>query len=414
MNEQNDNQEPQQGTEQPEASAEKQKPAEEEKKAPKTITRKRITTLLCFCLLLAALFATGWFVLPFLIAKMGGIDWASDKMLSIAKYLVLGMALGAVPVWLILRKKRKRVKIPFWSLYALVLLVAAGILCRQVLIPIIPRTAEGGIDWGSNEMIGAYIAMGVIIIAVVVLPILSKMKVLRTRLRLKRTLKDDPDVHDYLIIFNWGPKILYVPTIIASFLASILMFSIENNWWIFGSISPTLVGGIWFAIVLANFLIEEFDITIKLLIITVIGVGFFLLWLHLFHKVMDFLRLFRHLAMTISGTGYLLVGIIGVLTILFSWLRGLFYYMAVTPNFINLQEGPTETGRHIGREDYNSQVDTSDFLERLMGFGKIIITFKAKDRQPLTFLVWKIKRKAKKLEEVRAKFAIDLRDSVRA
>lgn len=389
---------------QSEVVAKEQKPAEEEKKAPKKVTRKRITALLCFCLIAVGAVVTGWLI-PILI--MAEIDWASDRMVSIAKYLVLGLALGAVPVWLILRKWRAWMRILLWSLYALVFLAAAGILCRAVLIPVIPRTAEGGIDWGSNEIVGVYIAIGAIIIAVVVLPILSKLNVLRTRLRLKKTLKNDPDVHDYLIIFDWGPKILYVPSIIASFLASILMFSIENNWWIFGSISPTFVGGVWFAIVLVNFLIEEFDINIKLLIITVTCAGFFLLWLNLFHKVMDFLRLFRHLALTVNGTFYLLVGIIGVLTILFSWLRGLFYYIAVTPNVMNLQEGPTEKGRHVGREDYNSEVDTSGFLKRLLGFGKIIITFKAKDRQPLTYLVWGINRKAKKLEEVRAKFTID-------
>jgi hypothetical protein len=75
---------------------------------------------------------------------------------------------------------------------------------------------------------------------------------------------------------------------------------------------------------------------------------------------------------------------------------------------MNLQEGPTETGEQIGREDYNTRVDTSDFLERLLGFGKIIITFKDQKRQPIALLVWRIDKKAQLLEKVRGKFAIDM------
>jgi hypothetical protein len=132
-----------------------------------------------------------------------------------------------------------------------------------------------------------------------------------------------------------------------------------------------------------------------------------LLWLHLLGWVVGFLRLFKHLALSVNATGYFLVGIVGMFTILISWLKGLFYYMTITPNYMNLQEGPTESGEQIGREDYNSRIDTSDFLERLMGFGRIIITFKDRKREPIGVLVWRIQKKAQMLEKVRAKFAID-------
>ena len=132
-----------------------------------------------------------------------------------------------------------------------------------------------------------------------------------------------------------------------------------------------------------------------------------LLWLHLLGRVVDFLRLFRHVAISMNATVYLLVGITGLLTISISWIKGLFYYIAVTPNYMNLQDGPTESGEQIGREDYNSRIDTSDFLERLMGFGRIIITFRDRKREPITVLVWRIRQKAQQLENVRAKFAID-------
>jgi len=260
-------------------------------------------------------------------------------------------------------------------------------------------------SWTSNQMIALYIALGVIVAGVVAWLILRKT--VRTRIAMERQLRQDPDINDWLVIFGWTPKVLYVPTIVVAVLASLLMFMQESGWKIFAGINPKTIGGIWFAVFFINFLIEEYHINIKILLLATLGIGFLLLWLHLLGWVGGFLRLFTSLAFSISGTGYLLITIIGLLTILISWLQGLFFYVAITPNFLNVQVGPTEAGEQIGREDYNTRVDTGDFLERLLGFGRIIITFKEKSRPPLTFLVWRVEPKAEMLEKVRGKFAID-------
>jgi len=260
-------------------------------------------------------------------------------------------------------------------------------------------------SWVSNQMIALYIAIGVVLASVVAWLILRKT--LRTRIGMERQLRQDPDINDWLVIFGWTPKVLYVPTIAVAILASILMFMQESGWKIFAGINPKTVGGIWFAVFFLNFIIEEYHVSIKVIIIAIVSAGFLLLWLHLLGWVGGFLGLFRSLAFSISGTGYLLIAIFGLLTIGISWLQGLFFYLAITPNSLNLQEGPTEAGEQIGREDYNSKVDTGDFLERLLGFGRISITFKEKSRLPLTLLVWRVQRKADMLEKVRSKFAID-------
>ncbi len=290
-------------------------------------------------------------------------------------------------------------RILFWTLS----LSAAAVVLVLLAVLFIPKMDK--IAWTSNKMVALYVVIGIAVASVVAWLILRKT--LRTRLRMQKTIRLDPDINDWLVVFDWTPKILYVPTIAASFLAAVLMFLVEAEWWIFGSVNPEIIGGIWFAIFFVNFLVEEYNISIKVLLIGLVSVGFFLLWLHLLNWVVDFLRLFRHVALSISATGYLFVGIIGLLTIFISWLKGLFYYVTITPNYMNLQEGPTETGEQIGREDYNSRLDTTDFLERLMGFGRIIITFKDNERQPITVLVWRIQKKAQLLERVRAKFAID-------
>lgn len=252
-------------------------------------------------------------------------------------------------------------------------------------------------SWFSNRMIALYIAAGVIVAAVAAWYILRKT--LRTRLNMGKTLREDPDINDWLIIYNWTQKALYFPTIAASFFAAVLSC--------IPGIPPAAVGGIWFTVFLLNFLVEEYNISIKILLITVISLGFFLLWLHLLGKVVDFLNLFKHIAISMNATVYLLVGIIGLFVVFMSWLKGLFYYITITPNYMNLQSGPTESGEQLGREDYNTRIDTSDFLERLMGFGRIIITFKDHKREPIIVLVWRIQTKAQQLENVRGKFAID-------
>jgi hypothetical protein len=294
--------------------------------------------------------------------------------------------------------KRKK-KIIFWASGLVGLIVIVLILFYFLL----PKPSE--IEWLSNKMIALYIAIGLLAASVGAWFILRKT--LRTRLKMQMVMKLDPDINDWLIIFNWTSKILYAPTIVASLLASLLMYLNEIDLWFFGSIPGVVIGGIWLAVFFLNFLVEEYSISIKILIITLVSLGCFLLWLHLLGWVVGFLRLFKHLALSVNATGYLLVGIVGMFTILISWLKGLFYYMTITPNYMNLQEGPTESGEQIGREDYNSRIDTSDFLERLMGFGRIIITFKDRKREPIGVLVWRIQKKAQMLEKVRAKFAID-------
>lgn len=285
------------------------------------------------------------------------------------------------------KDRRKQIKIA--------LSILAGIILIIGLIYLVSAINNGG--WFSNPMIAFYIALGAIGAGVISWLILRKT--FRTRLKMEAQLREDPDIDDWLVIYNCTPKALYFPTIIVSFIAA--MFSG------IGCINPAIIGGVWFSVFLLNFLVEEYNISIKILLIVIVSVGFFLLWLHLIGKVGAFLGFFRNVAISMNFTVYLLVGILGVMTIFISWLKGLFYYISLTPNFMNIQSGPTESGEQIGREDYNTRVDTRDFIERLMGFGRIVITFKDGKREPIPMLVWRIRSKADKLERVRAKFAVD-------
>lgn len=293
--------------------------------------------------------------------------------------------------------------------------------------------------WLGKKMVGFYVVIGIAVIATMGWFLLVKREVVRTRLKKKDTMLNDREltreengkiVTEFLIVFNWTRKVLYLPTIIASLFAAVLVCVVEPEaagrfdskmdsemvqmvvepeaaGWFDSKMDSKMVleviGGIWFAIIFLNFLVEEYNIRLMVIIMSLVSVGFLLLLLYLFELVDSFFKFFTHLDVFISWKGYLLVALIGLLTIVISWIKGLFYYVAITPNFINIQEGLTETGTQIAKKDYNSSVDTSGLVERLLGFGKIKITFKVSDREPITLYVWKIGAKAKKLEELNAK-----------
>jgi len=251
-------------------------------------------------------------------------------------------------------------------------------------------------DWTSNQAIAVYILLGVVAAAVVAFLVLKKT--VRTRLTTQRQIEADPDINEWLVIFDWSNKILYVPLILISIIAGILVAS---------GVDPAWVGGVWFVVLLLNFLVGEYEINMKVIIIGLLCIALLLLWLHLLGWVEGFVKIFRNISVALNETAYFLVAVLGLLAIGISWVKGLFFYVALTPNYMNIQEGPTETGEHIGQEDYNSRVNTQDFLERLMGFGRIIIIFKDRKRQPMSMLVWGIRRKAASLEAIRGTISVE-------
>ncbi len=228
-------------------------------------------------------------------------------------------------------------------------------------------------------------------------------KTFRTRLRVSRALRDDPDINEWLVIFNWSRKVLYVPTIAASFGCALAMLFIAPD----DPQSGRIVGGVWLGVFILNFLVDEYEMSVKLLLLTTVVVLLGVLWLLFLDWLDDVFYFFGHLGVRIDAMGYLVIGLLFLMAVVVSWLHGLFYYVAITPNYLNIQVGPTETGEQIAREEYSTRVDTGDFLERLQGFGRIIITFADQRRQPLIFLVGGIAKKAAALESVRGKLAFD-------
>jgi hypothetical protein len=226
-----------------------------------------------------------------------------------------------------------------------------------------------------------------------------------------RQFRDDPDIKEWLLIFNWSRKVFYVPTILASLIACLLMVFLwdeksANAPKILGEVK--LIGGIWMGIFFLNYLVDEYEINLKIIFIFILLAGVLVLWLTLMDWLWPFVQSFQHLGIQLDATAYLMLAIIFALGIVTSWFKGLFYYVAITPNYMNIQGGPTETGEQVRSEVFSTRIDTGDFLERIMGFGRIIITFADHHRPPLVLLVSGIGKKSAKLESLRGVTAIDL------
>ena len=243
-------------------------------------------------------------------------------------------------------------------------------------------------------------AVPIVLVLVAALVMFLMRKTIRSRFRVTKQLRDDPDINVWLVIFDWSRKVLYVPMIIVSLAAGVLaMFP--------GTIPPQLVGGVWLTVFFVNFLVDEYELSIKLILILVLLAVVLGLWLIFLGWLRDFFTAFTYIKVAISPAAYFTIAGIFGLAILISWLKGLFYYVAITPNYLNLQVGPTETGEQVSREEYSTRVDTGDFLERVLGFGRIIITFADHRRAPLSLLVWRIGKKAQTLESIRGILVFD-------
>ena len=226
-----------------------------------------------------------------------------------------------------------------------------------------------------------------------------------TRFRMARQFRADPDIKEWLIVFNWSRKIFYLPTILGSVVAFALMAFLWNR-----SDVPTarIIGGVWLAIFFLNYLVDEYEINLKIILIFVLFAGALVLWLVFMGWLDNLGRFFTNLDIVLNSWAYLLLAIIFALGVVTSWLKGLFYYVAITPNYMNIRAGPTETGEQVRSEYFATRIDTGDFLERALGFGRIIITFADQRRPPLILLVSRIGKKAGILESIRGVTAVDL------
>lgn len=231
----------------------------------------------------------------------------------------------------------------------------------------------------------------------------------RTRQQWVKNNPDDPMCRNLLIVYQLSQKALYIPTIVASLVMSALVL-LRANWNLLPGLDPKLLGGIWLGVFFLNFLMEEYDIDLRALIIAVIVVAATFMWMAVMGWMPEFFRFFHRFEIEIDAAGYLLIAAIFILAILYSIFKGTFQYVEITPNYLNIQMGLAETGEQLSREQYSTRIEAEDLVERLLGFGRLIITFRDTRRPPMVFLVHGVGRKSAQLEGIRGTYLVDQQD----
>ncbi len=252
--------------------------------------------------------------------------------------------------------------------------------------------------WDWKKWVVFLLPIALLVLGLLMLYLMRKT--IRSRVRMEKQLRDDPDINEWLVIFGWSRKALYIPTIVVSLIASLLSLFLAER-------GEYIIGGVWMGVFFLNFLVDEYELSIKVLLIIVLCLVAGYIWLLFMGWDGHLLTFFKKVNISLNWLSYLLIGLLLLAAVIISWVKGLFYYVAITPNYLNIQIGPTETGEQISREEYSTRVDTGDFLERLLGFGQIIVTFSDHRRQPMSLLIGRIGRRAAKLESIRGKLAFD-------
>jgi len=287
-----------------------------------------------------------------------------------------------------------------------VLRLAVPILVAAVAVLLIPIVHFSSREaWDSNSMIATYILSGLILATEAAVIIL--LKTARTRYSVERQIVEHGDVHEYVILWNRPRWILYTPAMVLAVLFGLLVTLRE--WGMFPqAVSPRMLGGIWVAVCFVVVLVEQFHMSIKVVLIAMPTASALLLALHLVGRADDAIRLLRYLAVDVPAKLYFMAAFAIAFVLFLGWLHGLFNYMAVTPNVADLQRGLTETGRQIRNEDYDVDFDATDVVERwLFGFGRIIISFRDPNKPPMVFFVPRASMMDQQIRRVRSVTAID-------
>lgn len=266
-------------------------------------------------------------------------------------------------------------------------------------------------DWGAVKTVIFSIpfVLGLVVVALF-------YRAIRSRDRLRKAWiesnPDDPRCKNLLVVYDLSRKALYIPSITTSLVMSVLM-CLKENWNLLPGLSPKLLGGIWLAVFFLNFLIEEYEVDLRSLVITVVVLAATFMWVAVMGWVSELGRFFSRFGIQMDSEGYLLIAAVFIVAILYSMLKGSYQYVQITPNYINIQMGLAETGEQLSREQFSTRINAEDLVERLFGFGRLVIMFRDTRRSPMEFLIHRVGQKAIQLEGIRGTYLVDEQDPTR-
>jgi hypothetical protein len=270
-------------------------------------------------------------------------------------------------------------------------------------------------SWASLRMLSTYIVVGLTLAVAVIAYTLSKTKSVRTRIARDNELRQDPNISVWLTTFDWSWLVLFVPSMIILVLCGITGYIIDLA--ISSDSAANLIvhhtlGGFTFGFFCLNAAVVIFKLTptrVLVLILAFTGFGLILLLMGV-DIFLNFFGKFKHLGIKVDPLGYLLMAYVGFFFLRLIWIAGLFEYIAMAPNRLDIQRGLSESEKGIQRKDFRVSIDTEDVILRLFRVGRIIISFPLSDRLPMSYLVTRIDKKSKFAMEAASVISIGRRE----
>ena len=352
-------------------------------------------------------------IVAFIPSAIRGVDklkndysWTSKTLFSI--YFTVGVLVLFTVVFTV-RKYFKKRSNPKRLAYVLcfALLAMAG-LWTYSAIDAMQHAGAADFSWRSTKAIALYFASGIFCFGIIAF--MGLMRRATTRWDMEARLGERHRakmISHWLVIFNWTRKILHIPTIVFAFLAAFIMwlYSDSENIESIGSI----VGAIWFCVWLFCHTIEDNNISLSVAIALFGGVLLFTV-LAIFGEVYgEIIAAVKLIEMFASPALYLGFAFAYLTSIGLSYVKGLFYYVAIEPNQMIVQFKIGEDGETFQRMQYDARVEaTVDIFEWFFyDTATIKIQFHGGKRSPMEYYVGRIKQKAKWLSSVLGVTAVE-------
>jgi len=267
-----------------------------------------------------------------------------------------------------------------------------------MLLSIIKDASEGGFSFVSNRMFSFYCVLAITAGLVVLVLIFKMTKSARTRFERENEVRQNPNLKVWLIGYDWGWPILFMPTVVlmvSAGVVGILLNLIFSGSEVVSTIQD-VIGGAVILVGALNAAVVIFKIK-PVILWLLLGSFFIILLILLLHGPQTFLSFFkgfRHLGVNIEPLGYLLLSYVWSVFLRIIWVKSLFFYWVFLPNRLELQHGLSESNDSVDRDDLRHQIDTDDVILRWWNVGVVTFYFPELDRLPITNVVLGIRKKA--------------------
>lgn len=263
---------------------------------------------------------------------------------------------------------------------------------------IISDISEGTFSFVSNRMFSFYCVLAITVTLLVLIVIFKITKSVRTRFERDNEVRQNSNIKVWLIGFDWGWPILFLPTMVLMIAAGIVGILLNLLFGSFAALSVTqdIIGGIVLVVGALNAAVVIFKlkpVTLGLLLGGFLIVLLIML-LHGPNTFLSFFKGFRHLGIKIEPLGYILLAYVWSVFLRIIWIKSLFFYWVFIPNRLELQHGLSESNDSVDRDDLRHRIDTDDVILRWWNVGIVTFYFPELDRLPVTNVVLGIRKKA--------------------